>query len=48
MKHLSDIDFKNFMNLSRKCIARLCSFLVNDTTLTSDSPLCFRRNRLEW
>ena len=47
MKHLSDIDFKNFMNVFRKCIARLCSFLINDTTLTSDSPLRFRRNRLE-
>ena len=31
--HSSDIDFKDFMNLLKKCIANQCSFLVTDTTL---------------
>ena len=38
-KHSSDIDFQDFMNLYRKCTAKPCSFLVIDTTLTSDNPL---------
>ena len=30
----SDIDFKNFINLYKKCIAKPYSFLVIDATLT--------------
>ena len=30
-----------------KCIAKQYSFLVIDTTHTSDNPLCFRGNLLE-
>ena len=30
--------------LYKKCTVKPYSFLVNDTTLASDNPLCFRRN----
>ena len=40
--HSSDTNFKDLMNLCKKSTARLYSFLVNDTTLASDNPLCFR------
>ena len=36
--HSSDIDFKNFMNLYKKCTAKPYSFLVVDATLASDNP----------
>ena len=42
--HLSDIDFKNFMNLYKEYSKEPYSFLVNDTTLSSDNPLRFRKN----
>ena len=45
--HLSDIDFKDFMNLYKKCPAKPYSFLVIDTTLSSDNPIRFRKNLLE-
>ena len=47
LNHSSDIDFKDFMNIYKKCTAKLYSFLVNDTTLPSDDPLRFRNNLLE-
>ena len=31
--HSSDLDFKNFMNLYRKCTAKPFPFLVVDVTL---------------
>ena len=40
-------DFKDFMNLCKKNPAKPYSFLVIDTTLTSDNPLCLRKNILE-
>ena len=43
----SDIDFQDFMNLYKKCAAKLYSFLVTDATLTSDNSLRFRKNHLE-
>ena len=43
----SDIDFKDFMDLYKKCTAKLYSFLVIDATLASDSPLRFRKNLSE-
>ena len=43
----SDIDFKDFMNLYKKCTARPYSFLVIDATLASDNPSRFRKNLLE-
>ena len=35
------------MNLSKICIGKPYSFLVNDTTLTSNNPFCFRRDLIE-
>ena len=37
-----DIDFRDFMNLYKKCTAKPYSFLVNDATLASDIPSRFR------
>ena len=42
LNHPSDIDFKDFIKVYRKCTDKPCSFLVNDMTLTSDNPLQFR------
>ena len=46
LNHSSDIDFKYFMNIYKKCTTEPYSFLVNDTTLLSDDPLRFRKNLL--
>ena len=46
LNHSSDIDFKDFMNIYKKCPTELYSFLVNDATLPSDNPLRFRKNLL--
>ena len=40
--HSSDIDFKDFMKLDKDYTKEPYSFLVNDTTLSSDNPLRFR------
>ena len=40
--HSSCIDFKGFMNLSKKCTSRPCSCLVVDATFASDISLRFR------
>ena len=47
LNHLSDIDFKDFISLYKKCTAKPYSFLVIDATLASDNPLRFRKNLLE-
>ena len=47
LNHSSDIDFKDFIKIYKKCTAEPYSFLVNDTTLPSDDPLRFRKNLLE-
>ena len=47
LNHSSDIDFKDFMKIYKKCTAEPYSFLVNDTTLPSDDPLRFRKNLLD-
>ena len=44
LNHSSDIDFKDFMKIYKKCTAEPYSFLVNDTTLPSDNP--FRLERI--
>ena len=36
LNHSSDIDFKDFINIYKKCTAKPYSFLVNDATLPSD------------
>ena len=46
LNHSSDIDFKDFMKIYKKCTAEPYSFLVNDTTLPSDDSLRFRKNLL--
>ena len=46
LNHSSHIDFKDFMNIYKKCTTEPYSFLVNDTTLPSDDPLRFRKNLL--
>ena len=47
LNHSSDIDFIDFMKIYKKCIVEPYAFLVNDTTLPSDDPLRFRKNRFE-
>ena len=42
-----DTDFKDFMNLYKKCTTKLHCFLVIDATLVSYNGLCVRRNLLE-
>ena len=44
--HSSYIDFKDFMKLYKDFTRKLYSFLVNDTTLSSDNPLRFRKKLL--
>ena len=45
--HPSDIDFKDLVNIYKKCTAKPCSFVVIDAALPSDNLLCFRKNLLE-
>ena len=45
--HSSDIYFQDFMNLNKKCTAKLYLFLVIDSTLTSDNSSCLIKNLLE-
>ena len=42
--HSSNTDFKDFMNLYKKCTAKRYPFLVIDATLASDNPSHFRMN----
>ena len=44
--HSSDIDFKDFMKLYKDYTKEPYPFLVNDTTLSWDNPLRFRKNLL--
>ena len=44
LNHSSDIDFKDFIKIYKKCTAEPYSFLINDATLASDNPLRFRKN----
>ena len=46
LNHSSDIDFKDFIKIYKKCTAEPYSFLVNDTNLLSDDSLRFRKNLL--
>ena len=39
--HSSDIDYRDFMNLYKKCTAKRYSSLVTDATLALDNPLRF-------
>ena len=46
INHSADIDYKDFMNIYRKCTSKPYSFLTIDTTLPADNPLRFRKNLL--
>ena len=45
--HSAYMDFQEFMNLYKKCTQKPYSFLVNDTTLTSDNSSRFGKNLQE-
>ena len=45
--HLIDIDFEDFVNLYKKCTAKLYSFLVINSSLGCNDPLRFRKNLLK-
>ena len=45
--HSSDIDFKDFMNLYKKCTAKPYYLLVIEATLPSDNSSPLRKNLLE-
>ena len=47
LNHSSDIDFKDFLKIHKKCTAEPYSFLVNDTTLPSNDLLRLRKNLLK-
>ena len=47
LNHSSDIEFKDFIKIYKKCTAEPYSFVVNDTTLPLDNPLRFKKNLLE-
>ena len=47
LNHSSNIDFKDFMKIYKKCTTEPYSFLVNDTILPSNDPLMFRKNLLK-
>ena len=47
LNHSSDIDFKDFIEIYKKCTAEQYYFLINDATLPSDNRLRFRKNLLE-
>ena len=44
LNYTSYIDFKDIINFYKKCNVNPCSFLVIDTTLTSDNLFYFRNN----
>ena len=44
VNHSCDIDFENFIRIYKKYADEPYSFLVNNTTLSSDDPLGFRKN----
>ena len=44
LNHSSDIDFKDFFRIYKKCTDTPYSFLVNDTTRSSKNSLRFRKN----
>ena len=47
LNHLSDVDFKDFIKIYKKCTLQPYSFLVNHRALSSDDPLRFRKNLLK-
>ena len=44
--HSADIDYRDFIEIFRKCNREAYSFLTTDTKWPSDYPLRFRKNLL--
>ena len=44
INHSADIDYKDFVKISRKCTKEPYSFLTIDTALPASDPLRFRKN----
>ena len=47
LNYSSDINFKYFIKIYKKCTAEPYSFFINDTTLPSNDPLRLRKNLLK-
>ena len=47
LNHSSDVDYKDFMKIYKKCTTQPYSFLVTDITLPSNNTLSFRKNLLK-
>ena len=46
VNHSTDIDYKDFMNIYKKCSSKPYSFLTIDTSLIASNPLRFIKNVL--
>ena len=44
INHSSNINAEDFVEIYNKCTDKPYSFLVNDTALSSDNPLRFKKN----
>ena len=44
INHSADIDYKDFLNISRNCTKKPCWFLTIDTTLPANNSKRFRKN----
>ena len=42
--HSADIDYKEFLKISKNCANKPYSFFTIDTTVTADNPMRFRKN----
>ena len=47
INHSTDIDYKDFMNIYKKCKSEIYSLLTTDTTLPVDDLLRFRKKLLD-
>ena len=47
LNNSSEIDFKDFITIYKKCTVEPYSFLVNDFKLESDNPLRLRKSLSE-
>lgn len=44
MNYSSDVEFKNFVKIYKKCTSKPYSFLANDISIALDNLLRFRRS----
>ena len=47
INHSADIDYKDFMEIYKKCTSEPYSFFTIDTTLPANYPLRFRKHFLD-